>query len=111
MLSGYVFEPSSKRVLTKKMSWVLRSTQPKWVPRNILGNNGGWQDIDSITNQVLISEDKYGANIIYQICPMLWKDTLLYCELTLATNTPITAVASSGAELPAAMKVAPATSV
>ena len=28
----------------------------------------------------------------------------------LATNTPITEVASSGAELPAAMKVAPATS-
>lgn len=29
---------------------------------------------------------------------------------SLAKNTPITTVASSGAELPAAMKVAPATS-
>ena len=31
-------------------------------------------------------------------------------DLTLAIKTPITAVASSGAELPAAMNVAPATS-
>lgn len=41
--------------------------------------------------------------------PQKYADTYRYG--TCATKTPMTAVASSGAELPAAMKVAPAMSV